>query len=91
MKALIPLLFLTACAASGPTPEQLKAMEGSQSSWCLQSPGWNGANVSVHYVSFGGKSTGTAGGGGNAKCGSSEALFTNEGRAQPVPKPAPAP
>ena len=80
---------LTGCAATGPTPEQLKAMEGSQSSWCLQSPGWNGAQVSVHYVAFGGKSTGTAGGGGTAKCASSEAVFTNDGKAPAKPASAP--
>ena len=35
----------------------------------------------VHYTFFGGKSTGTAGGGGEATCGVSAFKFTNEGKA----------
>ena len=66
MRALLLLVLLTGCASIGPTAEQLKAMEGSSSSLCVQSPGWNGSQVSVHYSSFGGKATGTAGGGGKA-------------------------
>ena len=88
MKLLLFFLLLTGgCAAVGPDPAQLKAMEGSQSSLCIESPGWNGSSVKVHYASFGGKSTGTAGGGGKALCGASTAEFTNEGRMQPAPKP----
>ena len=79
----LALLLLPACAQMGPTAEQLKAMEGTSSSLCVNSPGWNGSPVSVHYSSFGGKSTGTGGGGGSAKCGTSEVTFANEGRAAP--------
>ena len=80
MKALLVLLVtLTGCAV-GMTPEQLKAMEGMNMSTCVKSPGWNGSPLEVHVVSFGGKSTGTAGGGGEAACGNSTAKFNNEGR-----------
>lgn len=78
--ALVVLIVLSGCAAVGPTAEQMKAMEGLSSSLCIKSPGWNGAAVEVHYSSFGGKSTGTAGGGGKAACGASTVEFTNEGR-----------
>jgi hypothetical protein len=89
MKAsLVVVPLLAACAQLGPTSEQLKAMEGTSSSLCVESPGWNGASVKAHYASFGGKSSGTAGGGGEATCGSSTVKFTNEGKAQPAPKPA---
>lgn len=81
MKALILLILLTGCAQLGPTPEQMKAMDGLSSSLCVKSPGWNGSAVEIHYSSFGGKSTGTAGGGGEMTCGSSVAKFTNEGKA----------
>lgn len=83
MKYLTVVLFaLTGCAQLGPTPEQIKEMQGTSSSLCVQSPGWNGSNVSVHYASYGGKSTGTAGGGGEATCGASAAKFSNEGKAK---------
>ncbi len=72
---------LAACSSVGPTAEQLKAMEGTSSSICVETPGWNGAAIKMHYSSFGGKSTGTAGGGGKATCGSSTVEFANEGRA----------
>jgi hypothetical protein len=84
MKYLVLVLVLAGCSTLGPTAEQMKAMEGLNSSLCLKSPGWNGAAVEVHYSSFGGRATGTAGGGGEATCGSSTVKFTNEGR---VPKP----
>lgn len=83
MAALVILIVLTGCAAVGPTAEQMKAMEGLSSSLCIKSPGWNGAAVEVHYSSFGGKSTGTAGGGGEATCGNSVVKFTNEGKVTP--------
>jgi len=91
MRLLAALLLLSGCSTVGPTPEQLKAMEGSQSSLCIESPGWNGSAVKVHYAAFGGKSTGTAGGGGEATCGTSVAKFENEGRAPSIPKAASAP
>lgn len=83
------LVFLTGCASLGPTAEQLKAMEGTSSSICIESPGWNGAAIKAHYSSFGGKSTGTGGGGGEATCGSSVVKFTNEGKSAPAPKVTP--
>lgn len=79
-------LFFAGCAGIGPTPEQLKAMDGLSQSMCFKSPGWNGAAVEVHVASFGGKSTGTAGGGGEATCGASVVKFTNEGKAPSAPK-----
>lgn len=75
------LLLFIGCASLGPTPEQIKAMEGTSSSFCIKAPGWNGAAIEAHYSSFGGKSTGTGGGGGDATCGNSSVKFTNEGRA----------
>jgi hypothetical protein len=78
--ALVILIVLTGCAHLGPTAEQMKAMEGLSSSLCIKSPGWNGAAVEVHYSSFGGKATGTAGGGGKAACGTSTVEFNNEGK-----------
>ncbi len=88
MKFIIAIavsLLLTACGSLGLSAEQIKAAEGSSSSICVESPGWNGAAVKVHYVSFGGKATGTAGGGGEASCGSSIAKFNNEGKATTLP------
>jgi hypothetical protein len=85
--APILVCLLAGCTAVGPSPEQLKAMEGSQSSLCIESPGWNGSPVKVHYAAFGGKSTGTAGGGGDATCGSSVAKFVNDGRAKAASAP----
>lgn len=75
---------LQGCAHLGPTADQIKAMEATSSSFCFSSPGWNGSPVQAHYSSFGGKATGTAGGGGKATCGSSTVEFANEGKAQPV-------
>lgn len=83
-------IALAACASLGPTPEQIKAMEGTSSSFCIKAPGWNGAPIEAHYSSFGGKSTGTGGGGGDATCGNSSVKFTNEGKAPAsvtIPKP----
>ena len=82
MKTILALctIALVGCAQLGPTAEQLKAMEGQSSSLCIESPGWNGSSVKAHYASFGGKSTGAAGGGGEATCGSSTAKFTNDGK-----------
>lgn len=83
MKILLAILLLalTACAHVGPTPDQLKAMDGLSQSMCFKSPGWNGSAVEVHVASFGGKATGTAGGGGKATCGASTVEFENAGRA----------
>ena len=85
------LVALSGCASVGPTAEQMKAMEGLSSSLCVSSPGWNGSNVAVHYTSFGGKSTGTAGGNGEATCGNSVVKFANDGKAPPVVKMIPEP
>lgn len=79
--ALVALLAV-GCASIGPSPEQLKAMDGLSQSMCFKSPGWNGSAVEVHVASFGGKSTGSAGGGGKATCGASVVEFTNEGKAE---------
>lgn len=89
--AVFALLLLAGCASMGPTPEQMKAMEGLSSSLCIKSPGWNGSSVDVHYASFGGKSTGTAGGSGKATCGASVADFQNEGRLPASPRPVTPP
>lgn len=86
MRALLCGLMLGGCGTLGPTAEQMKAMEGLNSSLCVKSPGWNGAAVEVHYTSFGGKAVGTAGGGGKVACGTSTVEFNNEGRAQAAPK-----
>lgn len=74
------LVVLTGCQQLGPSEGQLRAMEGTSTSMCFKSPGWNGSAVEVHVASFGGKSTGAAGGGGKATCGASVIEFTNEGR-----------
>lgn len=86
MLAIVALVIVAAsgCASVGPSAEQMKAMEGLSSSLCIKSPGWNGAAIEVHYASYGGKSSGTAGGGGEATCGASVAKFSNEGRAKPA-------
>ena len=81
--ALPMLAALSGCASLGPSAEQIKAMEGTSSSFCFESPGWNGAAVKAHYSSFGGKATGTAGGGGEATCGNSSVKFSNEGKLPP--------
>lgn len=91
----IPILMLmcvaaTGCASVGPTPEQMQAMAGLSSSLCVESPGWNGAAIKAHYVSVGGKATGTAGGSAEVTCGASVAKFENEGKAT-APKPPAAP
>lgn len=90
MKVFLALfvMALSACASLGPTPGQIKAMEGTSSSFCIESPGWNGAAIKAHYSSFGGRSTGTAGGGGKASCGTSVIEFTNEGKAGAEPPKA---
>lgn len=88
---LFVIALLTGCAQLGPTAEQIDKMKGTSSSLCVSSPGWNGSNVSVHYASYGGKSTGSAGGGGEATCGSSTVKFNNEGAAPPTVKFVPQP
>jgi hypothetical protein len=77
----IVLAAATGCAQLGPTPDQAKAMEGTSASLCVSSPGWNGSPVNAHYATFGGKASGTAGGGGKSTCGTSTVEFTNEGKA----------
>ena len=81
MKILTLLLALTGCTGYGLTPEQIKEMSGAQSSACVTGASWNGSPLVVHYTFFGGKSTGTAGGGGKAACGGSVVEFTNDGKA----------
>ena len=81
---------LSACSSVGPTAEQLKEMANTQSSMCVTGAAWNGSPLAVHYASFGGKSTGTAGGGGEANCGASTVKFTNEGKAFAPPASAPS-
>lgn len=83
--AIVALLM--GCAAVGPTAEQMKAMEGLSASLCIKSPGWNGSEIAIHYSSFGGKSVGSAGGGGKVTCGSSVVEFTNEGKVVKPEKP----
>lgn len=78
---LLVATVLMGCQHLGPTAEQMKAMEGLSSSMCFKSPGWNGSAVEVHVASFGGKATGTGGGGGKATCGASVVEFNNEGKA----------
>lgn len=90
MKTLLAVLacMLAGCQSLGPSPEQAAAMALTSSSFCVETPGWNGAAVKAHYATFGGKSTGTGGGGGEATCGSSTVKFTNDGKAAPAtPKP----
>lgn len=83
MKTITALfaIFLSGCSTMNLSPEQMKAMSESQSSVCFQGPGWNGGTVSLTYSTFGGKSTGTAGGGGTVECGAAKVTFTNDGKA----------
>lgn len=81
---LFVFALLTGCAQLGPTAEQIKSMEGTSSSFCVKGGDFKGVPFEVHYASYGGKSTGTAGGGGKATCGSSVAEFSNEGKAKPA-------
>ena len=81
MKMLFLPLFLCGCANLAPSPEQSKAMEGTQASYCVTGSAWNGAPVTGHYATFGGKSTGSGGGGGKSTCGASIVEFTNDGKA----------
>ena len=71
-------LYISGCASI--SPETVKAMEGQSASVCIELSGWNGAPQKLHYASFGGKATGTAGGGGKATCGASTVEFANEGK-----------
>jgi hypothetical protein len=80
------LAALVGCAGYGLTPEQIKEMSAAQSSACVNGASWNGSPLLVHYTFFGGKSTGTAGGGGKASCGASVVEFNNEGKLLPTPK-----
>jgi hypothetical protein len=82
-------LALVGCAGYGLAPEQIKEMSAAQSSACVTGASWNGAPLVVHYTFFGGKSTGTAGGGGKATCGGSEVVFQNDGKAPAKPASAP--
>jgi hypothetical protein len=57
----------------------VEAMAQSQSALCINSLMYG----QVSYSNMGGKSTGTAGGGGTSKCGVHEVTFTNEGKLPP--------
>jgi hypothetical protein len=81
----LALVVLSGCQSLGPSEGQLKAMEGTSTSMCFKSPGWNGSPIEVHVASFGGRATGTAGGGGEATCGSSVVKFNNEGKQEKKP------
>ena len=83
--ALLVAALLFGCSSVGPTPEQIKEMANSQSAMCVTGAAWNGSPLTAHYTSFGGKSTGTAGGGGKSTCGASTVEFVNEGRAIATP------
>lgn len=83
MKSILALSALALCGCASINPDMIKAMEGQSGSLCVEFPSWNGSQGRVHYASFGGKSTGTAGGGGKAACGASTVEFTNEGRQAP--------
>lgn len=89
LAVLLAGVMLSSCAQFGPTEGQIKAMENTSSSFCVHAPGWNGSPIDAHYSSFGGKSTGTAGGGGKATCGNSTVEFTNEGKLPTTPKVSP--
>lgn len=84
MKAALAGLILCGCASLDPAT--IKAMDGMSASICAQTPGWNGSAMNIHITSFGGKATGTAGGGGKATCGASVVEFTNEGKDKQEPK-----
>lgn len=89
MAVVLVALLLSGCA--GLSPDVIKAMEGQSSSLCIKGANWNGSPLEAHYASFGGKSTGTAGGGGEATCGGSTVKFNNDGKAPPVVKMIPEP
>ena len=76
----VAILAVAACSSVGLTPEQIKEMSAAQSSACVTGASWNGSPLVVHYTFFGGKSVGTAGGGGKAACGGSVVEFTNDGK-----------
>jgi hypothetical protein len=80
MKSLAALLALSLSGCASINPEVIKSMETQSGSLCVTGPSWNGSSLQVHYASFGGKSTGTAGGGGEATCGTSTVKFDNQGR-----------
>lgn len=83
MRIIITLPFLFAAGCANLTAEQIKAMDGQSGALCVTGATWNGSPMSVQYTAFGGKSVGTAGGGGVAECGAAKFTFTNEGRVQP--------
>lgn len=82
MLLALPLFLLAACASI--TPEQISAMASQSGALCVTGATWNGSPASVQYTSFGGKSVGTAGGGGVAECGAAKFTFNNEGKVQPA-------
>lgn len=85
MKALLALSLISLAGCSALDAKTVDAMASSQSALCINSILYG----QISYSNMGGKSTGTAGGGGTSKCGVHEVTFTNEGKAQPAPKAAP--
>jgi hypothetical protein len=84
MKTIIALCAIAISGCAGINPNTIKAMEGQSASLCVEFPAWNGSPGKAHFATFGGKSTGTAGGGGEATCGSSTVKFSNEGKSPKV-------
>ncbi len=87
MRLAIAVITLALAGCANMDPALIKAMEGQAGAVCVTGAGWNGSPVAVQYTQFGGKSVGTAGGGGVAECGAAKFTFTNEGKVVP-PQPA---
>ncbi len=81
MRYVLAVLLLTGCANMDPA--LIKAMEGQAGAVCVTGATWNGSPMAIQYTQFGGKSVGTAGGGGVAECGAAKFTFTNEGKIVP--------
>jgi hypothetical protein len=79
MKLLLALSLLLLPACTAMDAKTVEAMAQSQSALCINSLMYG----QVSYSNMGGKSTGTAGGGGTSKCGVHEVTFTNEGKLPP--------
>lgn len=73
------------CGTMNMSPAQIEAMAKSSSNVCFTGPGWNGGTASLSYSTFGGVSVGANGGGGTAKCGSSEVTFSSAAPAKGAP------
>lgn len=79
---LFVIALLTGCAN---LDGAIKALDGQAGGACGTGATWNGSPMTVHVYTFGGKSTGTAGGTGEAKCGESTVKFVNDGKATTAP------